>query len=109
MRFSIDDFGTGYASISYLRRLPLNELKIDRSFVRDILTDPRDASLVQTIISMAQQMELGIVAEGVEQQAQFDFLRDKGCRVFQGHHFSESLSAEEFTNRLKTSACMIQN
>ncbi len=101
VRFSIDDFGTGYASISYLRRLPLNELKIDRSFVRDILTDPRDASLVETIITMAQQMELEIVAEGVEQQAQFEFLRSKGCRIFQGHYFCEPLNAAQLSNRLK--------
>lgn len=104
VRFSIDDFGTGYASISYLRRLPLNELKIDRSFIHDILTEPRDASLVETIITMAQQMALDIVAEGVEQQAQFEFLRDKGCEIFQGYHFSEPLAPSSFAAWLQNSS-----
>jgi len=101
VRFSIDDFGTGYASIAYLRRLPLNELKIDRSFVRDILTDSRDASLVETIITMARHMLLNMVAEGVESEAQFEFLRHKGCRVFQGNFFNRPLSADAFTDLLR--------
>jgi diguanylate cyclase (GGDEF)-like protein/PAS domain S-box-containing protein len=100
VRFSIDDFGTGYASIAYLRRLPLNELKIDRSFVRDILTDSRDANLVETIITMAQHMLLDMVAEGVESAAQFAFLTGKGCRIFQGNHFSRPLTADAFDDLL---------
>jgi diguanylate cyclase (GGDEF)-like protein/PAS domain S-box-containing protein len=103
VRFSIDDFGTGFASISYLRRLPLNELKIDRSFIRDILIDARDANLVQTIITMAQQMGLDIVAEGVEDQAQFDFLRQQGCTLFQGDFFSSPLTPSLMTDKLEQS------
>jgi diguanylate cyclase (GGDEF)-like protein/PAS domain S-box-containing protein len=101
VRFSIDDFGTGYASIAYLRHLPLDELKIDRSFVRDILTDLKDANLVETIITMAEHMGLDMVAEGVETQAQFDFLRSKGCRTFQGYHFNQPMPADAFEAYLK--------
>jgi diguanylate cyclase (GGDEF)-like protein len=101
VRFSIDDFGTGYASIAYLRRLPLHELKIDRSFVRDILTDPRDANLVETIITMAEHMGLDMVAEGVENQAQFEFLRSKGCQTFQGYHFNKPMTPKAFETCLK--------
>ena len=101
VRFSIDDFATGYASIAYLRRLALNELKIDRSCVRDILTHSRDANLVETIITMAQQMILNMVAEGVESEAQFAFLRRKGCNVFHGNYFNKPLPAEAFTSLLK--------
>ncbi|MEN8167013.1 MAG: EAL domain-containing protein [Pseudomonadota bacterium] len=104
VRFSIDDFGTGYASIAYLRRLPLDELKIDRSFVRDILTDPKDANLVETIITMAEHMGLNMVAEGVENQAQFEFLLNKGCRTFQGYHFNQPTSADAFEAYLKNPA-----
>ena len=102
VRFSIDDFGTGYASIAYLRRLPLNELKIDRSFVHDILTDSRDANLVETIITMAQHMLLDMVAEGVESAAQYAFLTGKGCRIFQGNLFSRPLTADAFGDLLAT-------
>lgn len=101
VRFCIDNFGIGYASITYLRQLPLDELKIDRSFIRDITTDPKDAKLVQTIITMAQQMEVDAIAIGVETEAQLQFLRDNGCKIFQGYYFDHPLPADTFESSLK--------
>ena len=88
IRFSIDDFGTGYSSLAYLRKLPLFELKIDRSFVRDTPHDPGDTSIVETILSMARNLQLHVVAEGVETRAQADFLVAAGCPVLQGFLFA---------------------
>ena len=93
---SIDDFGTGYSSLAYLKQLPLDQLKICNEFVRDIATDPNDAVIVETIISMASHLGLEVVAEGVETQAQITFLRDRGCLVFQGYHFSIPLHETQF-------------
>ncbi|MCP4041127.1 MAG: EAL domain-containing protein, partial [Gammaproteobacteria bacterium] len=101
VRFSIDDFGTGYSSLAYLRRLPLDEIKIDRSFVCDITSAPGDANLVETIITMAKHLGLAVVAEGVEISGQFDFLREKNCMLFQGYLFSRPQPVEDFTELLR--------
>lgn len=93
---SLDDFGTGYSSLSYLKRLPLDQIKIDQSFVRDITTDSSDAVMVKTIIDMAQNFGLNVIAEGVETEGQLDFLKKNGCMVFQGYLFSKPVPLEEF-------------
>jgi EAL domain-containing protein (putative c-di-GMP-specific phosphodiesterase class I) len=85
--FSLDDFGTGYASLSYLKRLPLQQLKIDQSFVREVLTDPHDAAIARTILALGQSLGLMVVAEGVETEAQHQTLANLGYRAFQGHLF----------------------
>jgi diguanylate cyclase (GGDEF)-like protein len=96
LRFSLDDFGTGYSSLSYLKRLPLDQLKIDRSFVRDILSDSNGGAIAQAIISLSRTMGLSVIAEGVETDAQREYLLDLGCQAYQGYLFSRPIPIEEF-------------
>jgi diguanylate cyclase (GGDEF)-like protein/PAS domain S-box-containing protein len=100
IKLSMDDFGTGYSSLSYLKQLPLDQIKIDQSFVRDITTDPNDAMMVQTIIGLAQNFRLNVIAEGVETGAQLAFLKQNGCMAYQGYLFSKPVPIEEFESLL---------
>jgi diguanylate cyclase (GGDEF)-like protein/PAS domain S-box-containing protein len=101
VHFSLDDFGTGYSSLQYLKLLPLDQIKIDQSFVRDIATDPNDAAIVQTIIVMAETLGFDVIAEGVETKAQLEFLEHRGCTHFQGYLFSKPVSIDQFEVLLK--------
>ncbi len=93
--FSLDDFGTGYSSLSYLKSLPLDQLKIDKGFVRDVLTDPSDAAIAISILTLAQALNLSVVAEGVETEGQLQFLLANGCKAFQGYLFGKPQPVEQ--------------
>lgn len=100
VRFSLDDFGTGYASLSYLKRFPFNQLKVDRSFIRDITTDPDDAAIVRAIVAMGNALRLHVVAEGVETAEQHAYLLEHGCTYFQGYLFGRPVPFDEFERSL---------
>lgn len=101
IQLSIDDFGTGFSSLSYLKRFPIDYLKIDRSFIQDVPGDPNDAAIVKAVIAMAASLNLKVVAEGVETQEQIDFLHNHGCDDVQGFFFSQPVPTEKFTELLQ--------
>jgi EAL domain-containing protein (putative c-di-GMP-specific phosphodiesterase class I) len=96
----LDDFGTGFSGLSHLRRVPIDGVKIDRSFVADVLRDPDDLALTTAIIAMAHSLGITVVAEGVEEEGQFNILRERGCDLAQGFWMSKPLTMQEFTRLL---------
>lgn len=100
IQLSLDDFGTGYSSLQYLKLLPLDQIKIDQSFVRNIATNINVAIIVQTIILMTNAMGMEVIAEGVETGEQLEFLQLKGCSHYQGYYFSKPLPLEQFNDLL---------
>jgi diguanylate cyclase (GGDEF)-like protein/PAS domain S-box-containing protein len=102
--FSLDDFGTGYSSLSYLKRFPLEQLKIDQSFVRDVLENPHDATIARIIITLADKLGFQVIAEGVETREQCEFLLENGCHAFQGYLFGRPVPIDEFTTLYQAGA-----
>jgi EAL domain-containing protein (putative c-di-GMP-specific phosphodiesterase class I) len=96
VRFSIDDFGTGDSSLTYLKRLPLDEIKIDKSFVTDLLNDPGDRAIIRSILILAKSLNLGVTAEGIELPEQRDFLAQEGCDTFQGYFYGRPTPVDQF-------------
>lgn len=101
LSISLDDFGTGYSSLSYLKTLPVNQLKIDRSFIANVTSDPSDAAIVRAILAMAAELEIEVVAEGVEDERQLAFLQQHNCRIFQGFLFARPMPADDFCQLVK--------
>ena len=102
VRFAVDDFGTGYSSLAYLKSLPVDEIKIDRSFIRDAIQNDRDAALVEAIVNLASRLNLDAIAEGVDTKELYEYLKQLGCNAYQGYLFSKPLPQEDFQYFLKS-------
>jgi len=100
IKVAIDDFGTGYSSLNYLKRFPIDTLKIDKSFISDVCKDPHDTAIVRAIVTLGHALDLTVVAEGVETREQLEYLNELECDVVQGFLFSKSLSADDFEDLL---------
>jgi EAL domain-containing protein (putative c-di-GMP-specific phosphodiesterase class I) len=109
LKLVIDDFGTGYSSLSYLRHFPVTKLKIDRSFIQDVGSDPDAAAIASLIISMSQSLNLKVIAEGVENETQLAFLREHNCDEFQGYYFSRPLSVQDVASKLPRPLILMQD
>ncbi len=107
LAISVDDFGTGYSSLVYLKTFPIDIVKIDRFFIKDILTSHQDAAIVKAIIAMAQSMEIKVIAEGIEEKEQFDLLQKMGCTYGQGFLFSSAVPPETFAQMIKDDAPLL--
>ena len=99
--FAMDDFGTGYSSLTHLKRLPVDTLKIDKSFIQDAINDPSDTEIIRAIVAMAHSLKITVVAEGVEQQSQLTFLQSLGCHLYQGYLHSRPVPLAQFQAMLK--------
>jgi EAL domain-containing protein (putative c-di-GMP-specific phosphodiesterase class I) len=106
--FSLDDFGTGFSSLSYLKRLPFDQIKIDKTFIRDVSRDINDAAIVETIIAMAEHLKLDVIAEGVETHEELEFLQGRGCSSYQGFYFSKPMAASALERALQESSTEIK-
>lgn len=108
IQLSIDDFGTGYSSLSYLHRFPMNNLKIDQAFIRDMMTTHESEQIVKTIVLLAKALEMDVIAEGIEEEAQRDLLRGIMCEYGQGYYFSKPLTGPDMEELLKEDPCWLE-